>query len=60
MILEIYRIEHRATELGIVRTKAHAAMRDEQSRAAMDSVDPRVQRDGRARSQRSTRAQSPS
>lgn len=35
LILDVYRVEHRATELGIVRTKAHATMRDKQSRAAM-------------------------
>jgi transposase len=38
IILEVYRVEHRANELGIVRTKAHAAMRDEQARAAMDRL----------------------
>jgi transposase len=31
-------LRHRATELGIVRTKAHAVMRDEQSRAAMERL----------------------
>jgi transposase len=38
MILDVYRVEHRAAELAVVRTKAHAVMRDELSRAAMDRL----------------------
>lgn len=35
IILDIYRVEHRATEDGIVRTEAHARLRKKQSRSAM-------------------------
>jgi transposase len=35
LILEMYRVEHRATERGIVRTDAHARLRDTESRAVM-------------------------
>lgn len=38
IILDVYRVEHHAAELGIVRTKTHAAMRGEHSRAAMDRL----------------------
>lgn len=35
IILDVYRVEHRATEEGIVRTDAHARLRKKESRAAM-------------------------
>lgn len=35
IILDIYRVEHRATENGIVRTEAHARLRNKESRAAI-------------------------
>jgi len=35
IILGVYRVEHRATEEGIVRTEAHARLRNTESRAAM-------------------------
>jgi transposase len=35
IILDVYRVEHRATEEGIVRTDAHARIRKKESRAAM-------------------------
>lgn len=35
LILDVYRVEHRATEEGIVRTDAHARLRKRESRAAM-------------------------
>jgi transposase len=35
IILDVYRVEHRATEHGIVRTDAHARLRKRESRAAM-------------------------
>ena len=38
LILDVYRVEHKATELGVVRTDAHARLRDTQSRAAMAAL----------------------
>lgn len=38
IILDVYRIEHRATEAGIVRTDAHARLRKKDSRAAMKKL----------------------
>jgi transposase len=38
LILDVYRVEHKANERGIVRTDAHARLRDTQSRAAMDAL----------------------
>lgn len=38
IILDVYRVEHQASERGIVRTKAHARMRDTESRAAMSRL----------------------
>ena len=35
LILDVYRVEHKAMELGIVRTDAHARLRKKESRAAM-------------------------
>ena len=35
LILDVYRVEHLATERGITRSKAHAALRDTDSRTAM-------------------------
>jgi transposase len=35
IILDVYRVEHRATEEGIVRSDAHARLRKKESRAAM-------------------------
>jgi transposase len=35
LILDVYRVEHRAMEQGIVRTEAHARLRQKESRAAM-------------------------
>lgn len=35
IILDVYRVEHRATEEEIVRTDAHARLRNKESRAAM-------------------------
>jgi transposase len=35
LILDVYRIEHKATELDIVRTKKHARLRNTESLAAM-------------------------
>jgi transposase len=35
LILDVYRVEHLATEQGITRSKAHALLRDTESRAAM-------------------------
>ena len=38
IILGVYRVEHRATEDGIVRTDAHARLRKKDSRAAMKKL----------------------
>lgn len=38
LILDVYRVEHLAKERGIVRTAAHAKLRDTQGRAAMDAL----------------------
>jgi len=37
LILDVYRVEHDAIERGIVRTKAHAELRDTAGRVAMDA-----------------------
>lgn len=38
LILDVYRVEHSATEQGIVRTDAHAKLRPKDSRAAMKKL----------------------
>jgi len=38
LILDIYRVEHKAAALGVVRTKRHAKLRDDESRPVMDKL----------------------
>lgn len=38
LILDVYRVEHKAVELGVVRTQQHARLRSSDSRAAMQRL----------------------
>lgn len=38
LITRLYRVEHKAAELGILGTEAHGVLRDEQSRAILTEI----------------------